>query len=454
VFVSARSATDVRTAILIAVVSISTGRVVCADELKVLTSGAFAAAHVELAAQFERATGTHVVTIDAPSVGSTPDTIPNRLQRGEAVDVVIMYDTGLDDLTTRRLLVAGSRVALAQSGIGMAVRAGAPKPDISSIDALRRTLLAAGSIAHSSSISGVYISTELLQRLGISEQVKGKTMKIERERVGAVVARGEAEIGFQQISELMPVPGITYVGPLPAAVQRVTTFSAAVASTATHPDAARAFIRFLASPQAAPAIERTGLTLPREQASRGSVGSGSRAPARVEIGAQVASVRSSEFDATDTGFGGRAAWLPTAALSIEGEVNVFPSDFPRSGGFSGQRLEALFGVTAGPAFSRVRPFAKFRPGLLRIGEASGPIVCVLIFPPPLSCTLASGRTLAAFDVGGGLQVRAASRTFFRVDAGDRIIRYPGQVFDSQFNLRDSPFFSHDFRLTVGGGIQF
>jgi molybdate transport system substrate-binding protein len=142
----------------------------------------------------------------------------------------------------------------------MAVRRGAPKPDISTVDALRQTLLQAKSIAYSASVSGNYVSTELLQRLGIADRVLPKSRRIEGgERVGAVVARGEAEIGFQQISELLPVPGIDFVGPLPAEVQRVTTFSAGIGAAARQPAVARAFIEFLSSPAAARAIERTAL---------------------------------------------------------------------------------------------------------------------------------------------------------------------------------------------------
>ena len=134
----------------------------------------------------------------------------------------------------------------------MAVRSGARKPDISSVDALKRTLLEAKSIAYSSSVSGIYLSTELFQRLGIAEQIAAKCQKVERERVGAVVARGDAEIGFQQVSELLPIQGIDYVGPLPAEVQKVTVFSAGVAAGSKNPDAARALIRFLASPWRGP----------------------------------------------------------------------------------------------------------------------------------------------------------------------------------------------------------
>ena len=148
-------------------------------------------------------------------------------------------------------VVAGSRVDVARSSIGMAVRAGAPVPDVSTEDAFTRALLQAKSIAYSASVSGVYLSTELFQRLGIAGDVLPKSRRIEGERVGAVVARGEAEIGFQQISELLPVPGITLLGPLPASIQRVTVFAAGVAVNAKSPDAATALIRYFVSPAAA-----------------------------------------------------------------------------------------------------------------------------------------------------------------------------------------------------------
>jgi molybdate transport system substrate-binding protein len=230
-----------------------------AAPLTVITSGAFAATQLQLAPQFERTSGAKVTTIDAPSMGSGPDTIPNRLGRGEAVDVVIMSSGGLDDLIKQGHVVAGSRVDLARSAIGAAVRAGAPKPDISSADALKRALLQAKSIAISSSISGVYISGELLKRLGIADQVAKKIKMIEGERVGAVVARGDAELGFQQVSELLPVRGIDFLGPLPSDVQRVTILAAGVGARAKNPDGARAFITFLTSPAVATVITKSGL---------------------------------------------------------------------------------------------------------------------------------------------------------------------------------------------------
>jgi molybdate transport system substrate-binding protein len=192
-------------------------------------------------------------------MGSGPSSIPSRLERGEAADVVIVAAAALEQLIEDGRVVAGSRVDLARSGIGMVVRAGVAKPDISSVEALRRALLAAKSIAFSASVSGVYLSTELFPRLGIAEQVMAKSRRIEGERVGAVVARGEAEIGFQQVSELLPVPGVDYVGPLPPEVQRITVFSAGVTVASGNQDAARALIAFLTSPEAAETIRRSGL---------------------------------------------------------------------------------------------------------------------------------------------------------------------------------------------------
>jgi len=170
-----------------------------------------------------------------------------------------MADAALVALIKDGKVLAESRTPLARSAIGVAVRAGSPKPDISSVDALKRTLLQAKSIAYSASVSGRYLSTELFQRLGIADQIMPKSRRIEGERVGAVVARGEAEIGFQQVSELLPVPGIDYVGPLPPEVQKVTLFSAGVAAGAGNSDAAYALIGFLASPEAAHAIAKSGM---------------------------------------------------------------------------------------------------------------------------------------------------------------------------------------------------
>jgi molybdate transport system substrate-binding protein len=230
-----------------------------AQELHVMTSGAFTAAFLELSPQFEQAQKTKVSTAFGASMGGAPDSIPSRLNRNEPADVVILAREALDDLVAKGAVVPGSQVDLVRSTIGMAVRAGAPKPDISSVEALKRTLLAAKSIAYSASASGVYLSTELFPRLGIADAIKDKSRRIESERVGTVVARGDAEIGFQQVSELLPIAGLDYVGPLPEAVQRATIFSAGIATNAKNVEAARALIRFLTSAAAAPTIRKTGL---------------------------------------------------------------------------------------------------------------------------------------------------------------------------------------------------
>ena len=248
-----RSAARIGTLLLVAAVAAQ------AQEVKVMTSGALSAALRELAPAFERASGSTLTIVSGGSVAGAPDSIPDRLQRGEHADVLIMAAAGIDDLAKAGRAVEGSRVDLARSSIGIAVRTGAAKPDISSVEALKRTLLQAASVAYSSSVSGVYVSTELFERLGIALQMRAKSRRVESEPVAAVVARGEAELGFQQISELRPVPGVDVVGPLPADVQRVTVFSAGLGSGGANPAGGRALIAFLASPAAAVAIARSGM---------------------------------------------------------------------------------------------------------------------------------------------------------------------------------------------------
>jgi molybdate transport system substrate-binding protein len=232
---------------------------VSAAEIKVVTSRAFEAAYVELAPAYERVTHDKLVMEEGPSMGTTHNAIPLRLERAEAIDVVIMAAPALTNLVKHGQVREDSRADLARSTIGMAVRTGAPHPDISTVDALKRTLLAAKSIAYSDSASGVYLSTELFPKLGIADQIKRKTRRIEAEPVGAFVANGEVEIGFQQMSELRPVKGIEIVGELPPGAQQVTVIAAAIPLTSTHPEAAKAFIQWLASPAAQPAIEKSGL---------------------------------------------------------------------------------------------------------------------------------------------------------------------------------------------------
>jgi molybdate transport system substrate-binding protein len=230
-----------------------------AAEVKVMVSSAFAAACQELARDFERNTGNKVVIIAGPSMGKAPEAILNRLQRGEPADVLIMVGYTLGDLVKQGKVLADSRVDLAESGIAMAVRAGAAKPDISSVEAFKNTLLKAKSIVYSDSASGIYVSTELYARLGLADQLKSKSQLIQAEPVGLVVARGEAELGFQQNSELLPIKGIEIVGPLPSSLQKMTLFAAGIAAGSKDPAAAKALIQFLASPAAAPVIRNTGM---------------------------------------------------------------------------------------------------------------------------------------------------------------------------------------------------
>ena len=170
-----------------------------------------------------------------------------------------MVGYALGDLAKQGKVVAGSSVDLVKSPIGMAVRAGAPKPDISSADALKRTLLAAKSIAYSDSASGVYVSTEMFGKLGIANEMKDKARKIPATPAGEIVARGDAELGFQQISELRAVAGVDVVGPLPPELQKITVFSAGIATVSKEPDAGRALIKFLMSPEAGAAIAKSGM---------------------------------------------------------------------------------------------------------------------------------------------------------------------------------------------------
>ena len=229
------------------------------DKIRIMTSGAFTAAYRALIPRLEQLTGKKLVTA-ATSIGTGENSIPNRLRRHESVDVVIVADAVLCGFIKDELIVADSYTPLARSAIGMAVREGAPKPDIATVDALISTLLRAHSIAYSASVSGDYLTKELLQRLGIADRVLPKCRRIEGgERVGAVIARGEAEIGFQQLSELLPVPGIDHITPLPPEVQKVSVFSAGIAASTTDSDAARSIIDFLASRDAFEAIKKSGL---------------------------------------------------------------------------------------------------------------------------------------------------------------------------------------------------
>jgi molybdate transport system substrate-binding protein len=230
-----------------------------AAEIHVMSSGGLTAAFEKLAPVFERRTGHHVVLVLGPSMGTAPEAIPNRLERGERADVLLMVGSALGGLAKAGRVEPESRVDLAESKIAMAVREGAPKPDIATVDGLKRALLAATSIAYSDSASGVYIEREMYDKLGLKAELTPRSRMIVAERVGNVVARGEAEIGFQQVAELLPVKGITIAGELPPEVQKVTIFSAGIPKAARQPAAAAELIAFLGSDEARPTIVETGL---------------------------------------------------------------------------------------------------------------------------------------------------------------------------------------------------
>jgi hypothetical protein len=171
------------------------------------------------------------------------------------------------------------------------------------------------------------------------------------------------------------------------------------------------------------------------------------------VGGQLTAVSSGEFD-SDVGFGALFSWLPTRLLGLDAEVSFYPEDLGERLTVSQNRLEGLFGVTVGPSIGRLRPFAKLRPGFLAFEGAPGPFPCIAIYPPPLSCEIAAGTTVFALDLGGGLEVFPTSGLFLRLDAGDRMLRYPGPVIDGDRQVRDSAYFGHDFRFSIAAGVRF
>lgn len=221
------------------------------SEIKVMASAAFREAYLELLPDFERASGHKVTNTWVPSVQ-----MMTRLKGGETTDLVILSDAALAELM--KAAIVAERFPLARSGIGVAVRAGAPRPDVSSAEAVKRAVLAAKSVVYSSGPSGIYLAA-LFERMGIAAQIRGKVRQVQGEPAGAVVARGEAELGFQQMSELLPVAGIDIIGPLPHEVQEITVFSAGLHARAEAADAARVLIAHLKAPQAAPVIRKKGM---------------------------------------------------------------------------------------------------------------------------------------------------------------------------------------------------
>jgi molybdate transport system substrate-binding protein len=225
-----------------------------AAELKVLSTQATEEAYRELVPQFEKDTGHKVTTVFTGTLDAN-----KRLAAGETYDLLIMSGPSIDEHIKAGKVVPGSRVDLAKSGVGVGVKAGAPKPDISTTEALKKTLLAAKSIGYSTGPSGVYV-IGLFQRMGIADEVKGKLKQTPTGVfVGSIIASGEAEIGFQQVSELSHFAGVDYVGPLPADVQQFTTFSSGIVAGTKETDAAKALVKFITAPAAAAAFKKRGM---------------------------------------------------------------------------------------------------------------------------------------------------------------------------------------------------
>ena len=246
-------------ALLVATLVAGSFGVARAAEIHVMSSGGLTAAFRALVPAYEARSGHHVALALGPSMGNAEDAIPVRLSRGEPADLLLMVGYALGDLVERGVVSRDSRVDLAESKIGMAVRADAARPDIATLESFKRALLAAKSIAYSDSASGVYIEREMYRTLGLHDQLAPKSRMIVSERVGNVVARGDAEVGFQQMSELIPVKGIALLGPIPEEVQSVTVFSAGIPAAARDAGAALDLLSFLRSPEAAAAMRESGL---------------------------------------------------------------------------------------------------------------------------------------------------------------------------------------------------
>jgi molybdate transport system substrate-binding protein len=224
-------------------------------QLVVITSGGFSAAYKDALPEFERTTGIRVTTSSGASQGSGPNTIGAQLRRGLTVDVVIMSKEGLNDLVAEGRIVAGTATDLAQAPLGLAVRAGAPRPDISSVETFKRTLLQAMSITFPASTTGIYMTTKLFPQLGIADELKAKTTTTGV----AAVASGQAELAIQPVSELLHAAGVDFVGKLPAEVQYISVFSAAVVAGSSRPEAAKQLIAFFGSDRAKAAIVNAGM---------------------------------------------------------------------------------------------------------------------------------------------------------------------------------------------------
>ena len=231
-----------------------------AAEIRLLTAGAMRAVVIELLPEFEGRTG-HKVSLDNATAG----TLAKRIEGSEAFDVAIITPKIIGDLEQKGKITPGSRIDLAKVGIGVAVKEGAALPDIKTVDAFKRTLLDAKSVAYidpkSGGSSGIYFDG-LLDKLGIGDAVRSKSKLKQGGYVAELVASGEAEVAVHQISEIVPVKGVTLVGPLPAEIQNTTVYTAGISTAAKEPAAAQALIDHLAGPAAAAVLKTKGMEKP------------------------------------------------------------------------------------------------------------------------------------------------------------------------------------------------
>ena len=224
------------------------------ERLRIISSMATRQLLADLVARYPQADAQPIWTESVGGVDAA-----RRVQAGEAFDAVVLASNAIEQLIASGRINAGSRVDLVRSGVAIAVRAGAPRPDIGSEDAVRQAVVAARSLSYSTGPSGVHLA-KLFERWGIADEIRGRIVQAPPGvPVGTLVARGDVELGFQQLSELMSLPGIDVLGPLPSAIQIITTFSAGVAATSTRPDAVRALLAFMASPEAEAAKRCNGM---------------------------------------------------------------------------------------------------------------------------------------------------------------------------------------------------
>lgn len=228
-----------------------------AAEVKLLTAGAFKQVVLALVPDFEKQTGNKVVVDDDTAGG-----LKKRIESGEAFDVAVITPAVIDELAGAGKIAAGSRVDLASVGIGVVVKEGAPRPDVSTVDAFKRALLEAKSVAYidpaSGGSSGIYID-KLLERLGIADQVRPKAKLKKGGYVADLIVSGEAELGLHQISEIVPVKGAALVGPLPKEIQNTTTYAAGLSASPQNKDAAQALIKMFSGPAAATVLKSKGM---------------------------------------------------------------------------------------------------------------------------------------------------------------------------------------------------